>query len=98
MTGQSVQVAISPFGCVLTRAVYGRAARVTFSSNADAVVEDENADHFFVEPCEAVEDFGEFLTYVQTDSASSEDARDGRNVKYAQTRNTMSSPLSTRVC
>lgn len=58
---------------------------ITPLGNADAVVDTGNGNLFFVQPYEAQEDFGSFLTYVQEDTARLP-AGSG-NVKYAQTQN-----------
>jgi jumonji domain-containing protein 7 len=62
--------------------------------NADAVVEDEHGRLTFVEPYEIDEDFAEFLEYVQRDSSSSASGTHQGNVKYAQTRESLRSPIT----
>lgn len=54
--------------------------------NADAVVEANDDQLFFVEPYEISESFSSFLDYVRKDSKATSDERQKRVVKYAQTR------------
>ncbi|KAK5167737.1 uncharacterized protein LTR77_007436 [Saxophila tyrrhenica] len=65
---------------------------VTPRGNADAVVEDENGQPLFVQPHETPEPFNEFLDYVHQDTQCPPEQQNGRNVKYAQTRTSISPP------
>lgn len=87
MAGKSVQVAVTPFGCVFRDVeLCAGVNRVTINSNADAIVKDEDGDLLFVMPHETSEEFKDFLEYVQMDSRCSAEANARRNVRYAQTR------------
>ena len=57
-----------------------------WTSNADAVVEQENGILIFVEPYERSEPFVDFLDYVQQEGEHSLSHERPRLVKYAQTR------------
>lgn len=85
MEGQSVQVAVTPFGLVDMNGSLLSEYRVTFLRNADAIIEDYQGRPLFVEPHYNEELFGDFLGYIQEDSVGCRD-----NVKYAQTRRSRS--------
>lgn len=55
--------------------------------NADAVIDTGNGNLLFVQPFEAQNDFGDFLSYVQEDTARLKQGHVSGNVKYAQTQN-----------
>ena len=63
-------------------------------SNADGVVELDNSSLLFVEPHQTKENFVDFLKYVQQDSAAPiPSPPEIRNVKYAQTRTSLTTKL-----